>query len=134
MKIHFLLLLILLTSCKKAEVEPQHVDFTGIWEMAGKKSSSKGLPNGGMVLRRATTLPDENYGFSFKENGQLTARLESMVCLFPHITFATYEGEWRQENNRMLIKRVVLGEEIISNYKITVVTANEVIFSYEKDL
>ncbi|WP_142785333.1 lipocalin family protein [Changchengzhania lutea] len=79
-------------------------------------------------FRRATTLPDEDYGILFKENRDFVER-SSGWCGTPPLIFSDYNGKWQLDNTLITLSK----EQFPSNYawRIVSLTENELVVKRE---
>ncbi len=75
-----------------------------------------------ITFKRADALPNEGYGISFKENGNLIER-SSGWCGTPPLVFSDYQGKWQQEGS--LIK--ITQDNFPGNYNWRIISLTETV-------
>ena len=80
------------------------------------------------TYKRATALPEEDYGILFKENGSFVER-SSGWCGTPPLTFFDSNGKWQLDNTLITISQ----EQYPGNYawRIVSLTANKLVVKRE---
>lgn len=79
-----------------------------------------------ITFKRANELPDESYGISFMESGDLIER-SSGWCGTPPLFFSDYEGEWKIDNDLITVDQMY----IPFTWRIVSLTENELVVKYE---
>lgn len=93
-----LLLLIVITGCKKApdaDPDPNNMHI-GYWH-------DPQISDSVWTYRRASTLPIDNYGFVVVRGGLFIERKNAGFCGTPPITYTDYEGNWELSGNILVI-------------------------------
>lgn len=93
-----LFLMLVLNSCEKNEdlsTETNNL-LVGHWVQASWSEENT-------TFRRASSLPENDYGLAIKSNGTLIERKNAGWCGTPPISYADYEGSWSQNDSSLLI-------------------------------
>jgi hypothetical protein len=93
------MLLVLLAACEKEFLEAEalgaNAGIVGTW-------ISDGYLGDTTLMKRAGELDDENYGFTFQEDGTFIERKNSGWCGTPPIAYANFDGTWEVVSDSLL--------------------------------
>ena len=81
------------------------------------------------IYQRVNSLPTEDYGISFKENGNFIER-SSGFCGTPPLIFSDYDGLWQLEDSRIKIT----AQSFLANYNWIVVSLTETELVLEREI
>ena len=103
-KIHFNLVIalavILFASCDKSDnKEPQ--DFIGCWAYPAYADNAEGKII--ISYERIRSLPNNSDGIEFMKNTSLIERKNAGWCGTPPITYSDFSGNWRVQNENIII-------------------------------
>ena len=127
MKKHFIyiaaLLLILIAACER---NPLYVDgvageLVGTWIDMDYVDTL-------YTYHRASHIPDDYPGWSFKEDGTLMNRANAGFCGTPPISYADYTGEWSESDSIIDISVQFWGGTMLLKWKIMEITESELVF------
>jgi hypothetical protein len=111
----FLIIVLLLTSCKEGVMEPYVSEqLFGTWVYQGPE-------NDVTIMKKADGLDPNNYGFVLYAGGKFLERKNSGWCGTPPISYENYDGKWKAETENVLQIDVGYWRGKI-NYKMEIIT------------
>ncbi|MCH7398899.1 hypothetical protein MM236_12915 [Belliella sp. DSM 107340] len=72
----------------------------------------------GFSLTRTESLPENNSGFSFRNNGKMTSRAMAGWCGTPPVAYADYAGNWSNTNGALRLNMGFWGGRNIQEWKV----------------
>jgi hypothetical protein len=102
-------------SCKKdmETTQPENLtsNFIGTWVNPQYSDSL-------ISFNRSSSLPENGYGLSILEKGNLVERKNIGWCGTPPVIYGDYEGNWQLENELLVIRVGYWGGTAIYNWQV----------------
>jgi hypothetical protein len=113
-----LALSLILLSCQRVVPSGEFSQLKGYWEAPQYTDSL-------VTYSSCSSLPDNDYGFAFMEEGVFLERKNAGSCGTPPITYADYEGTWSISDSLISISVPYWGGSIQYSWKLVSVNQNE---------
>lgn len=89
-------LILILPGCREDESDQNPDSLHGYWINPVYSGQE-------ITFMRSNSFRTNEYGIYFKENRKLVERKNSGWCATPPVSYADYEGTWKQNGNRVLL-------------------------------
>lgn len=85
------------------------------------------------LLRRASHIPADTFGWTFNEDGTVMNRANAGFCGTPPITYADYEGDWFADDSIITINVEFWGGTTILEWQLIEVSETSLIY-YQRSM